>query len=164
MIEDFVWHSEIEGRCTPEWEQEWIKLVYQHKVKQTTFAQDMEMVPFAQRFVKDIYTGRMETQKQDAAYVGLSRVKGRLDLHGRIHSPFRITRKKAEHQITLVSDTLILYTAGVPKGFFSTGIWEIEELLSNDLLCALENGWTIMKPRARRKLDKIKELPDSCED
>ena len=69
IIEDFVWHSRIDGRYPPEWEQKIVGLTYNHRHKQNRFASHVDLPMFAKRAIKDIYDGKVENKKQDSIYV-----------------------------------------------------------------------------------------------
>ena len=47
MLEDFIWHSETDGRLDPKGEQEALQYIYQHSIKQRVFANNFKWFPEA---------------------------------------------------------------------------------------------------------------------
>lgn len=160
ILEHFIYHSTIDGRYEPAEEHDWIQMVYHHRVKQLNFFIEMGFVPYAEKAMKDVSSGKMEVRKQDAVYVGLQRKKGKIDLHGKIRSPFAITKRMAEKQITLVNDTFLLYASGTLKGFYMPDIDGMHNILTHSLIRKLKKAWPLMRPSVRRRYEKLMTLPD----
>lgn len=114
IIEDFVWHSRIDGRYPPEWEQNIVCLAYNHRHKQNRFAHHVDLPMFAKRAIKDIYDGKVEKKKQDAIYVGLPRRGKHVDLKAKIINPSRLSERQARNQITLLRSLTTFYFASRP--------------------------------------------------
>ncbi len=160
MLEDFVWHSRIDGRLEPNQEEEVIRLIYNHRRKQNMFALHIDLPPFAKRAIKDIYDGRIEKMKQDSIYVGLPRRGRKLDLKGKITNPSRVSQRQAKHQITLVNDFIICLAAGVLKGFYIVDIWDLEDVLTHDLIKRLRRLWPQITASAKKDFDNFMKHPD----
>lgn len=121
-LEDFVWYSRIDGRFNPKEEEEIIRLIFDHKYKQRKFSIHLDLPMLVTKAIKNIYHGAIDKDKQNAFYVGLRKNKGKIDLKGKISTPAKITRTKAEDQITIVNDFIICLTAGVIKETYTVDI------------------------------------------
>jgi len=164
MIEDFVFHCRIEGRVEPKQEEEDIRLIYNHRYKQNVFANQADFPLFAKRAIKSIYEGRIEKKKQDSIYVGLPRQGKGINLRGRLINPLKILRRQAEGQITLVNDFILCTAAGVLKGFFSVDIYDLEDVLTHDLIRNLRQMWPNMSASARKNFNDIMKHPDIADE
>ncbi len=165
ILDDFIYHSRIDGRFTPDQELEIIKSIYNHRVKQNCFVGfHIDYEYYSSKMIQEIFKGKMEMSKQNAAYVGLPRKNSMINLHGKIQSPFKIKSKVAEKQITLVNDTLLLLTLGFLKGTYAIDILDLEKYLTMRLLNKLKRSWTIMRSRERRRFEALNRLPNDDED
>ena len=165
IIEDLVWHSRTDGRFTPEWEEKIVCLTYNHRHKQKQFAYHVDIPMFAKRAIRDIYDGKVEKKKQDAIYVGLPRRGKHVDLKARINNPSRLSERQTQTQITVVNDFLLCLAVGVVKGFYTVGIWALEEdVLTHDLIQRLRNLWPEMAPSASKDFQRMYAHPDPVDD
>lgn len=48
IIDDFNWHSRVDGRM-PKFEEEWLKLLYKHSYKQTAFIRHSPISDFSKK-------------------------------------------------------------------------------------------------------------------
>ena len=95
ILEDLVWNGVINGRMSPDLEEEVIRETYDHRYKQLKFSfyADPDLPKVALRRLRD---GSVERDKQSAFYVGLPRARKRINMAGRISSPSRVTKHQAE--------------------------------------------------------------------
>jgi AbiV family abortive infection protein len=157
-LEDLIFYSFASGRIGEKMEQDALKSVYDHKNKQAKFFRHArEFDPLMPKYLKALWKGELERQKQNSVYVGLARAKGKIDLKGRINSPFTITRKRAQEQITTVNDYLIALTLGVLKDVYTLDI-DTEAILNQALLAELTEKWQWMEPKSRKRYLKLKEV------
>lgn len=155
LLEDFVWHSLGNGRLNPQEERKFISSIYIHRSKQGVFVFFPEV---AKKLKKQILSGELEKSKQDSIYIGFHK---KIDLQGKISIPMsRISKKKAEKQITFVNDFIICLALGVIKGFYSVDICELEELLTYDLISQLKGLWPIMSASAKSDISSFMKHPD----
>lgn len=152
ILDDFVWHSTVTGRCDIEQEKEWINQVLNHGSKQRSFIMQgglfIDSASFPKKFIKDTFSKDLEALKQNSLYVGLPREKGGLKLGGKIKNPIFITKDKAFNQITIVSDYFIDYWTGFCKGIYGCDNEMVEKMLKDkQLLIRLESVW---KSRGKR--------------
>jgi len=158
MVNDFVWHSSIDGRSDEEEEKKWLKLLFMHPHKQTAFwrfspLNDYKKATF--RLMDEISNGKLEAQKQGATYVGLKRIKGEISHRGRIVDPFQITAKISRAQITKINDYLLVTGFGVRYEFYSLDNDHAEALFTKKVLNSLDREW---KYRSNAAIKNLKAM------
>jgi AbiV family abortive infection protein len=152
LLDDFVWHSRVDGRRVGELKD--MDRILRHQLKQKIFAWDaQDFIP--KRILDDFYSGRLEILKQNAVYVGLERRQRKTNLKGKVISPYNVGKKKAKRQITIVNDFLRNLTLGAMKEVYSMDTESVELMLNDDLLRALTEGW---KFRGRKASSRFKQL------
>ena len=115
LLEDFWWHSKIDGRMDKKTEEEFVKLIYMHRSKQNSFTYNLDG-PFSTAvFARSLFSGDMEIKKQNAVYVGLPINKRKINIKGKINNPVNISKLKSSNQITSVNDKVVLFIFGVVK-------------------------------------------------
>lgn len=154
LLDDFVWHSRVDGRVEVSEEQEWLQLMYQHRVKQNRFAGQI-WPELPRKVLREIASGKMELDKHSALYVSLPKKSRKVDLYGRILTPFNVKRRKAREQITLVSDYLVTLTEGVIKDLYDVDNPRVERLLNRRLLARLKKRWRFRSNWARLVLSRL---------
>jgi len=98
-VEHYIWSSLTnEGYPDVEFEQEWLKLLYRHPEKQWAFMA-REIWDYSPKFADFVKKRKLEEKKQNAIYVGLSRLKGKIDASSRVSTPNRIKEKDARQLI-----------------------------------------------------------------
>ncbi|HAV1557292.1 TPA: AbiV family abortive infection protein [Enterobacter hormaechei subsp. steigerwaltii] len=106
-VDHYIWTSETnEGYPKADFEQEWLKLLYQHPKKQWNFVA-RETNDYSPKFISLIQSRKLEEKKQNSIYVGLSRSKGKIDTDSRISTPWRIKQGDAKEIISIINDELI---------------------------------------------------------
>lgn len=155
LLEDFWWHSIIEGRMEGEWEERFLGLIYSHREKQWNFTYNFDGPLSNANFAKSIVSGRLEKVKQNAIYVGLPKQAGKVKLRGRINNPSNITRKRAEKQITDVNDRIIKFILGVSKDIYSVETVQAQKMLNRNLYKRLRKEWPMIN---KSTMDKLKEI------
>lgn len=86
-----------EGFMPEDIEQQWLKLLFNHPKKQTHFI-SRDLFNFSPKFVKKIEEKEIEVKKQKATYVGLSRIKGKVDVDSRVSIPIKVTSENDAKQ------------------------------------------------------------------
>jgi hypothetical protein len=121
------------GRNIQEFEQKWLKLLYIHTKKQNAFFGWRMHHDYSPKFVEFVEKNQLELKKQRATYVGLDRVKGKIDIKGRISLPSRIKEKDSKQMISMIND----YLKDIcERKFFQEIFFDIEEkdeLLTQEL-------------------------------
>jgi AbiV family abortive infection protein len=151
ILEDLVWHSVIDGRMTPDFEEEVVRQTYDHRYKQLKFSRYADLPAVTQVALRRLRDGSVERDKQSAFYVGLPRTGRRINMNGRISSPSQVTRRQAESQITLVNDFFVVLTAGTLGEAYIVDIEEMDTVLTPELLNRLRTNWPKMSPIAKRR-------------
>ena len=158
LLEDFWWHSKIDGRMDKKTEEEFIKLIYMHRPKQSSFANNTDGLFPMSIFSKSLFNGDIEIKKQNAVYVGLPRNKRKINIKGKINSPINISKSKSSNQITNVNDKLILFILGVVKTVYCVETECAEKILNKNLYKQLRKKWLITKTITKRKLQKLEQV------
>jgi len=122
----------------PDEEEKYFRLFYSHPWKEGA-AIFREMMDFSPKYIELVEKSSLEIEKQRSTYVGMDRIKGKVNLDGRIRSPFSISESKAKQQISLMNDILleICYFKLSQNGYFS--IEEMDELIKNSFQKRLRN-------------------------
>ncbi len=154
MLDNFVWHSRIDGRYGAHEEQRSIDRIFQHQTKQNVFATNAEwFVP--KKLLQDFRNGKIEVMKQNAVYVGLTRKNRKSDLNGKVLTPYDVGMPKARRQITVVNDFLVDLTMGTMAQVYGIDTEEVESMLNENLLAELTERW---KFRGRTASKRVKQF------
>ena len=103
-VEHYIYSSLTNnGYPNVEFEQKWLKLLYQHPEKQWAFMA-REIWDYSPKFADFVKSRGLEEKKQNATYVGLSRSKGKVDTTSRVSLPTRIKEKDAQQLISLINN------------------------------------------------------------
>lgn len=135
--------------------------VFSHRRKQVKFASqvsDLLFLSIPKGYMEGVLFGRTEVLKQKAAYVGLSRKKGRTDLKSRVSVPTTIGRKAAVKQITNVNEYLLHLTLGVMKDVYTYDNENVERLLNKRLFVRLTKSWKYRDRRGQRRFQSLQKL------
>lgn len=114
------------------------------------------------KFYKRLHS--LDTNKQDSFYVGYPKKKGgNADIEKKLRSPFRITRKKAEEQITILNDYILLEALKVLKGAseFGDGEEELDEMITPKFIKQIRTNWKIVGKRKAKWIAELSKLPDN---
>jgi len=105
-LEHYCFHASVDSRPTPQEEQKWLSLLYNHPWKQGA-AVGRDMIEYSPKFIQFVHDKKLDVTKQTATYVGLRRTRKGIDVAGRIQSPFSIRSSRARKQISLINDILL---------------------------------------------------------
>lgn len=156
ILEDFVWHSRIDGPYTPEQDQAILRDAYDHGLKQQWFAHHADLPRFARHTLRAVTNGNLDGMKLQALHVGLQKRGRRVVVEGQVLSPFRVTRRHARKQITEVNDVILGLAVGVVNGEFLLDAEGIERILTRHLVRTLTRRWRLSgraaKSYVRRRL------------
>lgn len=156
LLDDFIFHSRVNGRMPEKHEKRWMEMLYQHRTKQRVFIRNLGML-LDKNFISDVYNGKLETMKQKSLYVGLRRKARQINFKSKILSPPQITKMQAERQITRVNDHLVDLITGIVNDYYGWDTEEVEELLNKSLLSKLEKTWRLKSTKLKNRLQKIKK-------
>ena len=152
-LDDFVYHSRIDGRMTIQEEEIFIGSIYHHRAKQNMFSYANTPTDVAKDILKLIHSGKLEKQKQESMYVGLPKIKNKIDLFGKISLPTKkITESHAFKQITFINDYIICSIAGLINGTYYEDIEEVENILNYNLMNRLLKIWHHMSNNAKKDI------------
>jgi len=158
MFGDFVWHIATDTIMPDVYEHEMLKRTYMHHTKRGYFYRNsysMRMFGKDLNFLQDVYDGKLESLKQNSVYVGLDKNKGKVNMKGRIRSPFGIKDKKSAKQVTLVNDYILeLIARSRIEGGYYTSNDEIDLMLNKKLYRKLEKIWKIKSNAVAKRLEK----------
>ncbi|EHG1305238.1 TPA: AbiV family abortive infection protein [Vibrio alginolyticus] len=137
-IDHYIWSSETNsGYPDAESEHEWLKLLYLHPKKQWNFvARDPQF--FSPNFIELIKTRKLEEKKQNSIYVGLKRLKGKIDVESRVSTPWKIKQDDAKQVISMVNAELLRYCQRIESDeFYFEGAREMDEVLNYQIYSQL---------------------------
>ena len=154
LLGDFVFYWGRDTRVKPEEEKKWFHLIYRHTVKQGAFHRNT-VYELPKPFERQVFDGSLERLKQEAVYVGF---ENRENVKGRLRTPFSVTRKKAEYQITMVNDHLLAFCLGVPKGVYGWDNPMVESQLNAKLFNKLTGVWSRRRPKTDKLFKKLMSL------
>jgi AbiV family abortive infection protein len=158
LLEDFWWHSKVDGRMEKEWEEKFIGIIYFHRSKQNSFAYNLDGPIAKTSFAKELYSGVLEKKKQYSVYVGLPRDKGKINLKGKIITPFRITKNKAQEQITSLNEKIMEFALGIAKEVYTVETECGEKILNKKLFVNLNKLWPRVSRRTQKRLSKLENI------
>jgi AbiV family abortive infection protein len=151
LLEEYVWQVSIhQWNEKDEFAQKYLQSIFSsHKAKQRKFAYfandflRRNSFKNASSLINPLTKGIGETEKQNSTFVGLTRLKnGKVNLNGKIVTPRLFAQPdKAEKQITLNSDFLVVYISGFIRGIYGTDSYSIAQHMSQDNLDILEALW-----------------------
>ena len=115
-----------------QFEQKWLKLLYQHPEKQFAFI-GQEIFDYKPDFVSKVKEKRLEHQKQQAVYVGLDRSKGKIETESQISIPSKkIQQKHAKEMIALINyEFLEIYNLIRKNGGYWFD-WKMDEVIAEE--------------------------------
>ena len=127
-VEHFMWTSETNnGYPDEKFEQEWLQLLYKHPAKQEAFIA-RDLFDFSPKFAKFIEERKLEEKKQNATYVGLARVKGKVDITSRISTPLRIGSRDAKQMISLLNSEFLYVCRRIEEDEFHFDLQGMDEV------------------------------------
>jgi AbiV family abortive infection protein len=160
-LDDFVYHSRIDGRMTIKEEETFVGSIYHHRAKQNMFSYANNPTDGAKDILKLINLRKLEKQKQESMYVGLPKIKNKIDLFGKISIPTKkITESHSFKQITFINDYMICSIAGLKNGTYYEDIEEVENILNYSLMNRLLKLWPHMSNNAKKRYTYFMKHPD----
>lgn len=147
------------------------KCMTSHQVKQGWFSRQADdFFKYSgkkyPKIIKEISSGKLEENKQNSIYVGVTKSKNKIDLaNGKVIIPEkRIKINQAEFQITRVNDFIIEFIEGVRRGILCVDVDGVDGLLTINLAKELETIWSNKSKSTISKLKKYRkfEIDDDC--
>jgi AbiV family abortive infection protein len=157
MLDHFLFHSRVDGRMGEDWDRKWLNDIFSHKSKQLVFT-NTNRFDLSNNFIKTVYEGKLEIEKQNSVYVGLPKQNREINLSGKIKNPFKINLSKSKKQITLMNDNLLEQCLLVVKEAGSLDSYYAEELINFNLVELIETSWSFNSKKAINRIKKLKEL------
>lgn len=153
-VEHYVWSSITnDGYPDEKFEQEWLKLLYRHPEKQWAFMA-REIFDYSPKFADFVKNRKLEDKKQNATYVGLSRIKGKVDATSRVSTPARIKVKDASQLISLLNNEFLEIYNMIQIQESCFDIEEMDELISSETYKKLKM-WPFKTGLKSRRWSKI---------
>lgn len=159
-LDDYLFKTHGYGLVPWDLARQWIGTLYDHKVKQRTFAWNVDLPNYCRRAVQDIFDGKAEIQKQAATYVGLRRVGKSIDYGGTIVNPLKLRAEVASAQITVVNDFLLVLALGSIKGTHGLDLIGIDKHFTHRFVDHLKGSWPKMSRSAARQYASISRFDD----
>jgi len=132
-VEHYIWSSLTNnGYPDSEFEQKWLQLLYKHPEKQWAFLA-REIFDYSPKFADFIKNRKLEEKKQNATYVGLTRLKGKIDTSSRVSIPSRIKEKDAQQIISLLNNEYMEIYKLIELQEYYFDITEMDELISYEI-------------------------------
>ncbi|RPD91191.1 AbiV family abortive infection protein [Aureibaculum marinum] len=130
-----------QGFPDTDFEQKWLKLLYNHKRKQYSFLA-REFFNYSPKFVEFIKSGELEIKKQNSIYVGLKRTSKQIETKGRISLPTSSVKRKDAKQLISLNNTVLIEQCerNIRHGNYY-GIEEKQNILNDQLLKYLKEDW-----------------------
>lgn len=148
-VEHYIYSSLTNnGYPDAEFEQKWLKLLYQHPEKQWAFMA-REIWDYSPKLADFIKSRGLEEKKQNATYVGLSRSKGKVDTSSRVSLPTRIKEKDAQQLISLINNEYLEIIGLIESQEWYFDVEGMDDVLSPEVKSKLE-AWpykTCLKSR-----------------
>jgi len=162
MFEDVWWHNRIDGIWSIEDMQQFLRRVYSHTSKQSSFARQVQFSPFVSKpLIKILETGELEKIKQKATYVGMPRKGKNINFDKRLTSPKQTSRHRTEDFITMVNDFIIELAIGIRKGFYSLDIHDIDDWLAEpETELHFLELWPLMRKATKKRLERMRKHDD----
>lgn len=133
-VEHYIYSSETNSGYPDEtFEQEWLKLLYQHPSKQWNFIA-RETINYSPKFISFVQNRKLEEKKQNSIYVGLARSKGKIDVSSRVSTPWRIKKKDAAQLISLINSEYLIICQRIERDeFYFDGSSNMDNVFNYDI-------------------------------
>lgn len=166
MLQEYVWQHMANGwRDKDLMTMQWLKSIFTvHTVKHRWFAGSandfLNERPFFKKtspIINSMLSGVAEEEKQKSTYVGLTKTGKKVNLNGKIIVPRLFAQpNKAETQITLNNDYLVVYISGFIRGMYNTDSYAMAQEMTQEYLDLLLEIWD-KRGRVAQKLLKEHE-------
>jgi AbiV family abortive infection protein len=187
IVNDYTWRfgesqaslSEIEDETKreaykvelAEYEGTMLDATYSHPLKQGYFSQNsttdsdlwLKTVKGTAKRYQNIWSGFLESKKQNATYVGFERTKRKANVNGGLRHPWQIKERMAAVQITRVNDYLLDFGLGLRYTSYCFENENVSSYLKNKrTLKYLASAWTrSSKPVVKKIMEFESLLKDS---
>lgn len=144
-----------------EWEQTFLKILYNHSMKQGYFYSHSYFNDWFggnakhKSFIESIEKGGLEKTKQESVYVGLPRNNKLVDTKGRLSNPLKFTDKKASKQITIVNDEILSLAFGHIYEIYGIDNDLITQNFTRSFFNKMQKLWNQKSSKARKHFKKI---------
>jgi AbiV family abortive infection protein len=162
IFEDVWWHNRTESKWPIQDIQYFLRRIYSHTSKQSSFARQVHYSPFVSKpLIKILETGELENIKQKATYVGMPRKGKNINFDNRLTSPKQTSRHRTEDFITMVNDFIIELAVGTRKGFYILDIDEIDDWLAEpETERHFLELWPLMREATKKRLARMRKHDD----
>jgi AbiV family abortive infection protein len=137
-IENYYFHTRFNKiKITAEQEIKWLERFHIHTAKQYSFVA-RDLFEYSPKYVIGIKKNLLEEKKQKATYVGLKKVKGKIDPKSKVSSPLAFKEKDSKTQISIINDELLWLVNINLKDSFVFLIDEMNNIMGKRLLNKLK--------------------------
>ena len=140
------------------------KALLSHRVKQRWFSRVADDYfkykgKRLSKFIREVESGKLEENKQNATYVGLTKQNKTMNPNGKIINPLkRVKTEDAKKHITRVNDYIVDLIEGCRRGVYSVDTEEVDSCLTMDLAKELELLWSLKSKETQISLRKIRKF------
>lgn len=165
LLEEHVWQMQGHPQdISHELEDMMIKAMSSHKIKQGWFSRYADDYfkyrnKRLSKFIREVESGKLEENKQNATYVGLTKQNKTMNPNGKIVNPLnRIKPDDAKRHITRVNDYIVNLIEGCRRGVYSVDTEEVDYCLTMNLAKELELLWSLKSRDTQISLRKIRKF------
>ena len=148
ILEDILYNGIANRPWSAEDTEKWLRMTYDHGVKQRMFGEMAERVLSGRSMVR-IDGGTLERHKQRGVYVGLPRRGRKADLSARFSAPRHLGRAATRAQITTVSDCLVTLCLGCSADYYLLESIDVQDALKPSVARTLNRRWPTMSRKAQ---------------
>ncbi|MDM8181356.1 AbiV family abortive infection protein [Marinobacter salarius] len=137
-LEHYIYTAETnDGYPDKEFENKWLRLLYSHPEKQWAFIA-RDLTDFSPTFSEFVENGKLEQKKQSATYVSLPRIKGKVDIGGRISVPIvKIKLKDAKQLISFINSEFLTICWRIHDDEFYFDVEGMDEVFNDPIFMKL---------------------------
>jgi AbiV family abortive infection protein len=158
QIDNFWWHSTIDGRMDPEMELKWMKIIYDHKKKQQMYAYSFGYLIDNKDLMNDIKNGSIELLKQNSIYVGIGEERLKSKFSDKINNPLKMTSVKPKQLITLTNTKMLEFCLLQLKGYGGFDSPIMARVLNEDLYYQLKREWSYISEEYKPRIKELENL------
>lgn len=139
-LEHYIYSSETnDGYPDKDFEQNWLKLLYSHPEKQWAFIA-RDLMDFSPKFSEAVEDRKLEEKKQSATYVSLPRIKGKVEIDGRISIPTaKIKSNDAKQLISFINSEFLTICWRIHDEGFYFDVHGVDDVFNDPTFIKLLN-------------------------
>jgi AbiV family abortive infection protein len=142
-LDDFIYHFHCGHLSGKDFSEYYSKVIYSHSAKQQKNAIEFRF-EISEQMKNLMQNGNIEKNKHKHLYVGLPKIKNKVDIKGKIQEPFTFNKEKITKQITLINDQLLYLSLGLFIGTLvlsGLNINNYKDFINKQTIEQLFNAW-----------------------